>query len=107
MIKTARNTDFSPFNVRMIFILEIAFIIFVLSCKKDDDQIQVLIDGEIVYLFATCFSQVNQSLGQEQRNQLETLADDLGYIGPEGGFLYPNPIPMPEIENADFLFNNP
>ena len=61
-------------------------------------------DGEIVYMFATYFSQVYQSLGQEQRNQLETLADNLGYIDPEGGFLYSNPIPMPAIENTDFLF---
>jgi hypothetical protein len=61
-------------------------------------------DGDIIYQFATVFSQVYQSLSQEQRTQLETLADDLGYIDPNGAFLYSQPIAMPEIENTDYFF---
>jgi len=61
-------------------------------------------DGEIIYLYATHFSQVYQSLSTEQKAQLETLANDLGYIDPEGAFLYSSPVPMPEIENTDYFF---
>lgn len=61
-------------------------------------------DGEIVFLYATRFAQVYQSLSDNQKNQLKALADDLGYIPPQGAFLYSKPIPMPVIENTDFFF---
>ncbi|MGA3015133.1 MAG: hypothetical protein ABSD71_13985 [Bacteroidales bacterium] len=61
-------------------------------------------DGRIIYLFATYFSNVYQSLTQQQKDQLKTLADDLGYIDPSGAFLYSSPIAMPDIENTDFFF---
>ena len=31
-------------------------------------------------------------------------SNDLGYLNPEGGFLYSEPIGMPEIGNTDFMF---
>ncbi len=61
-------------------------------------------DGEIIYLYATCFSNVYNSLSDSQKSQLKALADKLGYVEPKGAFLYSTPIPMPTIENTDFLF---
>jgi len=61
-------------------------------------------DGEIIYLYASCFSQVYNSLSQQQKDQLESLINDLGYIDPTGAFLYSQPISMPEIENTDYFF---
>lgn len=61
-------------------------------------------DGEIIWLFASRFSEVYQSLGTEQKAALEKLAGDLGYLDPPGAFLYSDPVPMPEIMNTDFLF---
>lgn len=61
-------------------------------------------DGEIIYLYASYFSQVYQSLSQQQKDQLESLANDLGYVDPAGAFLYSQPISMPEIENTDYFF---
>jgi hypothetical protein len=62
------------------------------------------LDGELSYYYATTFSQVYHSLSDEQKTQLQHLADELGYLNPEGGFLYSEPVPMPEIENTDFMF---
>lgn len=62
------------------------------------------LDGEIVYFYATCFSQVGQALNSTQQAKLTALADSLGYISPPGAFLYSQPIEMPEIVNTDFLF---
>lgn len=61
-------------------------------------------DGEIIYAYATVFSQVYKSLSDSQRAQLKSLADNLGYIDPAGAFLYSAPIPMPSVENTDYLF---
>jgi hypothetical protein len=61
-------------------------------------------DGEIIYAYATAFSQVYQSLSDSQKNQLLSLADALGYIDPVGAFLYSAPINMPSVQNTDFLF---
>lgn len=61
-------------------------------------------DGEIIYAYATAFSQVYQSLSTNQKSQLTELADNLGYINPTGAFVYSAPIPMPVVENTDFLF---
>jgi len=61
-------------------------------------------DGEIIYAYATAFSQVYKSMNLTQKNQLLALANDLGYISPSGAFLYSDPISMPSVENTDFLF---
>jgi len=62
------------------------------------------LDGELSYYYATTFSQVYNSLSDEQKTKLVKLADELGYLDPDGGFLYSEPIPMPEISNTDFMF---
>jgi len=83
---------------------------FLAGNTADETLIQTLseeygsYDGEIVYLYAMYFSQVFQSLSDDQKNQLTGLADDLDYTDPPGAFRYSEPIPMPEIENTDFLF---
>lgn len=61
-------------------------------------------DGEIIYAYATTFSQVYQSMSVSQKDQLKDLADQLGYIKPSGAFLYSAPITSPVVENTDFLF---
>jgi len=61
-------------------------------------------DGEIIYAYATAFSAVYQSLSDSQKNQLVSLAGDLGYIDPAGAFVYSAPIALPVVENTDFLF---
>jgi hypothetical protein len=62
------------------------------------------LDGEISFYYATVFSEVYNSLTDEQKDSLLDLADDLGYIDPKGAFLYSQPISMPEIINTDFMF---
>ncbi|MFZ4706921.1 MAG: hypothetical protein ACOYMF_13020 [Bacteroidales bacterium] len=62
------------------------------------------LDGELSYYYATTFSLVYNSLSDEQKTKLLKLADDLGYLNPNGGFLYSEPISMPEISNTDFMF---
>ncbi len=61
-------------------------------------------DGELIYLYAKYFSQIYQTLSEDQKTQISDLANDLGYLDPSGAFLYSQPIGMPEIENTDFLF---
>jgi len=61
-------------------------------------------EGELIYYYATYFSQVYQSLTKQQLNQILALGNELGYVNPTGAFLYSAPIAMPEIENTDFLF---
>jgi hypothetical protein len=64
------------------------------------------LDGAIIYNYATNFSQVNQSLTDEQQAQLmayrEEMLGDLMY--PSGAYLYSQAISMPAILNTDFLF---
>lgn len=62
------------------------------------------LDGELSYYYATTFSQVYNTLSNDQKTKLLALANQLGYINPTGGFLYSEPIPMPEIKNTDFMF---
>jgi hypothetical protein len=62
------------------------------------------LDGEISFYYATIFSQIFYSFSVEQKAQLLSLADNLGYIKPTGAFLYSNPVEMPEIINTDFMF---
>lgn len=61
-------------------------------------------DGEIIYLYATRFAQVYQSMTPSQKSQLKALADGLGYVPAAGAFLYSRPIPMPEIGDTDRFF---
>jgi hypothetical protein len=63
------------------------------------------LDGELSYYYAITFSQVYNSLSEEQKGKLLVLANDLGYVRPTGAFLYSGPIQMPEIINTDFMFN--
>jgi Spy/CpxP family protein refolding chaperone len=63
------------------------------------------LDGELSYYYATTFSQVYNSLTNQQKEQVLNLAIQLGYIYPNGAFLYSQPINMPEIINTDFLFD--
>jgi hypothetical protein len=62
------------------------------------------LDGEISYFYATTFTQVLNSLSDEQKGKLLALANELGYIQPAGAFLYSQPIETPEIINTDFMF---
>jgi len=62
------------------------------------------LDGEISYYYATTFSQVYNTLSDEQKSKLTGLADHLGYIHPTGAFMYSQPVAMPEIMNTDFMF---
>lgn len=61
-------------------------------------------DGEIIYAYATAFSQVYRSMSTAQKSQLASLGNALGYINPAGAFLYSDPISLPVIQNTDFLF---
>jgi hypothetical protein len=62
------------------------------------------LDGEIAFLYATTFTSVYNTLSDDQKAQLTDLANELGYIDPEGAFLYSQPVSMPEIANTDFMF---
>ena len=62
------------------------------------------LDGELSYYMATRFSTVYNSMTTEQRQSMETLASQLGYLDPTGGYLYSQPIAMPTIINTDFMF---
>jgi len=62
------------------------------------------LDGEISYYYATTFTEVYNTLTSEQKTKLTALANDLGYISPNGAFLYSQPLEMPVIINTDFLF---
>jgi Raf kinase inhibitor-like YbhB/YbcL family protein len=64
------------------------------------------LDGAIAYSYATRFSNVARALTTEQKAKVTALADGLGYVSPAGAFLYSAPIPMPTIENTDFLFGS-
>jgi len=62
------------------------------------------LEGELSYYYATTFSQVFNTLSNDQKTKVLALANQLGYINPTGGFLYSEPIPMPVIKNTDFMF---
>ncbi len=62
------------------------------------------LDGAIGYLCATSFASVQHALGEGDRAEVEALAAELGYLDPAGGFLYSEPITMPDYGNTDFLF---
>ncbi|MDD4554778.1 MAG: hypothetical protein PHP04_11290 [Bacteroidales bacterium] len=62
------------------------------------------LDGELSFYYATIFTQVYNAMSDAQKVSVASLADNLGYLHPEGGFLYSQPIPMPEVMNTDFMF---
>ena len=62
------------------------------------------LDGELSYYYASVFSQVYNTMSDEQKAKLTGLADELGYINPGGAFQYSQPVAMPEIMNTDFMF---
>ena len=62
------------------------------------------LDGSIIYNYAVNFSKVGQSLSQEQLDTLVAIRESWNTIPCNGAFLYSAPIPMPDIENTDFLF---
>ncbi len=62
------------------------------------------LDGAIVYQYAVKFTEVSRSLSDAQRNELLNLVTAIGYLHPDGAFLYSDPITMPEIINTDFFF---
>jgi hypothetical protein len=61
-------------------------------------------EGEMIYYYATYFSQVYHSFTDDQKAQVKALGDALGYVDPSGAFLYSAPIAMPTIDDTDFLF---
>jgi hypothetical protein len=62
------------------------------------------LDGELSYYYTTTFTKLYNALSNAQKDSLLALADHLGYMHPAGGFLYSEPIAMPEIVNTDFMF---
>lgn len=66
-----------------------------------------VLDGEIVYLYATYFSQVGHAVSDSQLAIITSISDSLGYLPAAGAFLYSRPINMPVIPNTDFLFEMP
>ena len=64
------------------------------------------LDGEIIYNLAVNFTQVSQSLTDEQKTQLTALRKEMlgDLMYPSGAYLYSQAVPMPEIPNTDFLF---
>ena len=64
------------------------------------------LDGAIGYSYATCFSAVAHALDAAHKAKVDSLAQQLGYAAPPGGFLYSAPIAMPAIESTDFMFGS-
>jgi hypothetical protein len=62
------------------------------------------LDGEMSYYMATRFAEVYSNMSSQQRLDMETLAGELGYMDPTGGFLYSQPVAMPTVVNTDFMF---
>jgi Spy/CpxP family protein refolding chaperone len=83
------------------------------SCLKsesaDKDKVLSLskrygeLDGEMSYLYATAFAEVNKSLTSQQKEKPDRMRHS-DPAAPKGPFLYSSPIRMPKIENMDFLF---
>ncbi len=61
------------------------------------------LDGEIVFLYATHFAEVGQSLTSAQQAALMALRD-LDDYPCSGAYLFSERISMPDIEGSDFLF---
>ncbi len=62
------------------------------------------LDGSLVYNFATNFSKVGQTLTDAQKAKLMDLRrQTLGSFTPKAAYLYAQPIPLPTVQNTDFL----
>lgn len=60
------------------------------------------IDGEMSYLYASCFAKINRTLTAKQKEQLYTIRNLKVY--PDGSYLFSDPIETPELGSVDFLF---
>ena len=61
------------------------------------------LDGVISYYYATRFTEAGKSLSAEQKQKLLKLRNLEDYPC-KGAYVYSEPIPMPKIESADYLF---
>jgi hypothetical protein len=61
------------------------------------------LDGEIVFLYATGFAEVEGTLSSQQMDELMVIRDLDGFPC-SGAYLYSDIIEMPDIDNTDFLF---
>lgn len=61
------------------------------------------LDGEMSYLYATHFAEVNKTLSKAQRDALAKLRN-LDDYPCTGAYVYSTPIPMPDFSDTDFLF---
>ncbi len=61
------------------------------------------LDGAISYAYATRIAEVNRTLTAAQKQKLLRLRN-LDEYPCTGGYIYSDPIAMPQIENTDFLF---
>jgi hypothetical protein len=61
------------------------------------------LDGVVSYYYATRFAEVGKSLSSEQKQMLVKLRN-LDDFPCTGAYVYSQPIPMPKIESADYLF---
>jgi len=89
-------------ELRKFMVGESADLAYVLGLMEKYGQL----DGAIVFDYASKFAQVNEALTGDQLSQLMNLREELlgDLIYPNGAYLYSHPIPMPEIENTDFMF---
>ncbi len=64
------------------------------------------LDGEIIYNMAVHFTEVSQSLTNDQKEQLLVLRKEMlgDLMYPTGAYLYSQAIPLPVIPSSDFLF---
>jgi Raf kinase inhibitor-like YbhB/YbcL family protein len=62
------------------------------------------LDGRLGWFYATRFASVAAALDAPHHARVDSLANELGYVNPAGGFLYSAPIAMPSIANTDWLF---
>jgi LTXXQ motif family protein len=83
---------------------------FLTGDAADKDQVLKLakkygeLNGEMSYLYATAFAEVNKTLTSEQRQKLAGMRMS-NPSDPKGPFLYSSPIRNLRIEDADFLFS--
>lgn len=63
------------------------------------------LDGEISYYYASAFSQVNNTLTEDQKNKLMAIRDlDEYTCSDASAYLYSEKINMPSVAATDFLF---
>ncbi|MCP4901779.1 MAG: hypothetical protein GY906_32850, partial [bacterium] len=84
---------------------------FLVGEEADREQVLAVmerygeLDGNIVHAYATAFATLASGMSSSQQTELEGLRTDLGVSAPDGAYLYSEPIAMPEIPSADFLFD--